>query len=253
MQFSVNGRYLLILNPEAVPAAAEAANVCKHKNYESFQRQCCIYGWRRIGQNEVPKLVLDDEEKPGETISRLGDNIKVMQHENLLRDSPREEVRSVMRKAKPKPSRAKDAEARAVANERMAAEQAEREAKQAKQAELVAMHKAEEKRRQDAQRRREKMKAQEDEDEANQDLTYDPALPPAPPLSHDMDLDPSLNGPTGSMPPSSNALTAASTIPKQANSNIAGKNKNSKSKKRKAAGYVYCVSLVVLPITRRTY
>lgn len=237
MQFSVNGRYLLILDPDAVPEALDAAGICKHKNYGSFQRQCCIYGWRRIAQPEVPKLVLDDDEEPGATISLLGENIKVMQHENLVRDSPREEVRSVTRKAKPKPSRAKDAETRAVANERMAAEQAEREAKQQKQAELVALHRQEEKRRQEEQKRKEQMKLQQDEDEVNMDLTYDPALPPAPPMSSSVVLDPSLAGLTGSMTVSANTLGAAPTIPKQANSNTATGTKKSKStsKKRKAA------------------
>lgn len=237
MEFSVNGRYLLILDPDAVPEALDTANICKHKNYGSFQRQCCIYGWRRIAQPEVPKLVLDDDEEPGATIARIGENIKVMMHENLTRDSPREEVRSVTRKAKPKPSRAKDAEARAVANERMAAEQAEREARQQKQAELVAIHRQEEKQRQEEQKRREQMKHQPEDEEVNlDDLTYDPALPPAPPLSTNIVLDPSLASLTGSLPGSGNALTAAATIPKQANGNTPGakKSKNN-SKKRKNA------------------
>lgn len=233
MEFSVNGRYLLILDPDAVPEALDAANICKHKNYGSFQRQCCIYGWRRIPQVEVPKLVLDDDEEPGATISRLGDNIRVMQHENLLRDSPREEVRSVTRKAKPKPSRAKDAEARAIANERMAAEQAEREARQQRQAELVAMHKMEEKNRQEEQKRREQIKMQQEEDQVNMDLTYDPALPSAPPMTSNLDLDPSLTGLTESTPIPTNTLGATPTISKQANSNTSKKAKNT-SKKRKA-------------------
>lgn len=230
----MNGRYLLILDPDAVPEALDAANICKHKNYGSFQRQCCIYGWRRIPQLEVPKLVLDDDEEPGATISRLGDNIKVMQHENLLRDSPREEVRSVTRKAKPKPSRAKDAEARAIANERMAAEQAEREARQQKQAELVALHRMEEKNRQEEQKRREQIKQQQEEDQVNMDLTYDPALPPAPPMSSNIALDPSLTDTTGNTPVPTNTLSATPTITKQANSNTVKKAKTT-SKKRKAA------------------
>lgn len=237
MEFSVNGRYLLILDPDAVPEALDAANICKHKNYGSFQRQCCIYGWRRIPQIEVPKLVLDDDEEPGATISRLGDTIKVMQHENLLRDSPREEVRSVTRKAKPKPSRAKDAESRAIANERMAAEQAEREERQRKQAELVALHRMEEKQRQDEQRRREQIKQQQEEDQVNMDLTYDPALPPAPPMTSNIVLDPSLTGLTASTPVPTNTLGATPTISKQANSNTITTTKKAKgtSKKRKAA------------------
>lgn len=234
MEFSVNGRYLLILDPDTVPEALDTANICKHKNYGSFQRQCCIYGWRRIPQVEVPKLVLDDDEEPGATISRLGENIKVMQHENLTRDSPREEVRSVTRKAKPKPSRAKDAETRAIANERMAAEQAEREARQQKQAELVALHKQEEKNRQEEQKRREQIKQQQEEEQVNMDLTYDPALPPAPPMTSNIALDPSLTGLAGASPVPANTLSATPTISKQANSNITKKSKGT-TKKRKAA------------------
>lgn len=236
MEFSVNGRYLLILDPDAVPEALDTANICKHKNYGSFQRQCCIYGWRRIPQIEVHKLVLDDDEEPGATISRLGDNIKVMQHENLVRDSPREEVRSVTRKAKPKPSRAKDAEARAIANERMAAEQAEREARQQKQAELVALHRQEEKNRQEEQKRREHMKQQQEEDQVNMDLTYDPALPPAPPMASSIALDPSLADLTGSSPVPANTLSATPTISKQANSNTTKKSKGTSKKRKHAAG-----------------
>lgn len=84
MGFSPNGRYLIIYNPDAVPKALIAHNICKHKDYGSFQRQMCIYGWRRISQNELSKIVLIDGEEPGATISRLGPSIKVMQHETLV-------------------------------------------------------------------------------------------------------------------------------------------------------------------------
>lgn len=115
MGFSVNGQYLVIYNPDEVPRLLAAANVCKHKDYGSFQRQMCIYGWKRLAQNEMNKLVLTDGEAPGATVSQLGPSIKIMQHEVLERDSPMDEVRAVPRKAKPKASRAKDGGAAAAA------------------------------------------------------------------------------------------------------------------------------------------
>ena len=85
MGFSVNGQYLVIYNPDEVPRLLAAANVCKHKDYGSFQRQMCIYGWKRLAQNEMNKLVLTDGEAPGATVSQLGPSIKIMQHEVLVR------------------------------------------------------------------------------------------------------------------------------------------------------------------------
>jgi hypothetical protein len=35
MGFSDNGHYLVMYDPEAVPAALSSANICKHKDYGS--------------------------------------------------------------------------------------------------------------------------------------------------------------------------------------------------------------------------
>ena len=42
MAFSRNGKYLVAYNPDEIPAALASANICKHKDYQSFQRQMTV-------------------------------------------------------------------------------------------------------------------------------------------------------------------------------------------------------------------
>lgn len=40
--FSSNGQYLVIYDPDAVPIALTESQICKHKDYQSFQRQMTV-------------------------------------------------------------------------------------------------------------------------------------------------------------------------------------------------------------------
>jgi hypothetical protein len=84
MYFSPNGEYLIIEDPDAVPALLRAANICNHKDYASFQRVMTIYGWKRLTQTEMESAILVNGEEPGTLCGRLASQSKLMRHATLV-------------------------------------------------------------------------------------------------------------------------------------------------------------------------